>query len=74
MKRPVWCPHLDCNFKTHSQNLMCVGYLPKPERHDDSLNDYRLCIDTRETGHDIFDLQINKGDVWNLIRILKTIT
>ena len=72
-KRPKWCPHVDCIWKVQSQDLMCVGKLPKPETHGSDFNDHRLCIDTRETGHGIFDLQVNWGDCWDLIRLLNTI-
>lgn len=74
-ERPHWCPHNDCVFKAHSQNLMCVGRLPKPEPHGDTkdANDHRFCLDERETGHGIHDLQLNWGDAWNMIRILNQI-
>lgn len=74
MKKPEWCLHNDCLFKLKSQNKMCIGELSKPEPHDDDFNTHRLCIDTRATGHGIFDLQINWTDVWNLIRILNQVT
>jgi len=73
MKRPDWCQHVDCIFKIHSQNSMCIGKLPNPKPHDDDFNTHRLCIDTRETGYGIFDLQINWTDSWNLIRILNKV-
>ena len=73
MKRPNWCPHVDCKFKIHSQNKMCIGKLLKPEPHDNDFNDHRLCFDTRETGHGIFDLQINWTDCWNMKRLLNTV-
>ena len=69
--RPKWCPYGNCNFEIHSQELMCRGKLPIPEQHDNDFNTHRLCIDTRETGHGIFDLQVNKTDLWNLKRIIK---
>lgn len=71
--RPDWCPHNDCVFQIHTQNSMCRGKLPKPEPHDDDFNTHRLCIDTRETGYGIFDLKVNKTDLWNLKRIIETI-
>ena len=73
MNKPNWCPHTECKFKVKSQDKMCVGKLPKLEPIDNDFNDHRLCIDTRETGHGIFDLQINWTDCWNLIRLLKTV-
>lgn len=71
--RPNWCPHKDCKLLAQSQNLICVGKLQKPELHDKGINTHRLCLDTRETKHGIFDLQINQGDAWNLDRLLKLI-
>jgi len=73
MERPNWCIHSDCIFKVQSQDKMCVGKLLNPEPHDNDFNTHRLCIDTRETGHGIFDLQINWSDAYNLMRLLKTI-
>jgi hypothetical protein len=63
---PDWCPHKDCKFIRQMQNAMCVGELPKPEPHGNDFNTHRLCLDTRETGHGIFDLQINHTDIYNL--------
>ena len=74
MKRPGWCPHKNCQFKIQSQGMACVGALRIPQLHDKTLNTHRLCLDTRETGHGIFDLQINWTDCWNLIRILNTVS
>jgi len=73
--RPDWCPHNDCIFKVHSQKLICVGKLPIPTDHGEhkGVNDHRFCLDERETGHGIHDLQLNWGDAWNMIRILKQI-
>ena len=51
---------------------MCVGELPKPETHDNDFNTHRICIDTRETGHGVFNLQINKSDAYG-IRLLTDI-
>ena len=70
MKRPEWCPHKDCQFIKQSQDKMCLGELLEPVPHDNGFNTHRFCMDTRETGHGIFDLQINKGDTWNMRRIL----
>lgn len=68
--RPCWCPHPDCIYKVQSQEKMCIGELPVPELHDETPNTHRLCLDTRETGHGIFDLQMNWSDCNNLIRII----
>lgn len=72
MERPNWCPHSECKFKVQSQDKMCVGQLPEPTDHDGGTNTHRLCMDTTETGHGIFDLQLNWGDCWNLIRLLQS--
>ena len=73
MKQPEWCPHKDCILLAHSQSMMCIGKLPKLETHDGGINTHRFCLDTRETGHEIFDLRINRGDSWNMIRLLKLV-
>ena len=73
MIQPNWCTHKDCQNNILSQDKMCVGKLPYPEQHDNDFNTHRLCLDTRETGHGIFDLQINWTDAWNLIRLLNSI-
>lgn len=73
MNKPDWCLHKDCRIKANSQQKACLGKLPKPEPHDNDFNTHRLCMDTRETGHGIFDLQINWTDSWNLIRLLKLV-
>jgi len=64
--RPDWCPHKNCIIKRCLQVLMCVGELPKPVKHHNDFNTHRLCIDTRETGHGIFDLRINKSDAYGI--------
>ena len=69
--RPIWCLHSDCNFIASSQNKICKGELPRPEPHGSDFNTHRFCLDTRETGHGIFDLQINSTDIYNICRILK---
>lgn len=70
MKKPDWCPYKNCRFLKQSQDKICLGELPMPINHDGIENTHRFCLDTRETGHGIFDLQINKGDAWNMRRIL----
>ena len=68
-----WCPYKECIVKIKSQNLMCIGRLPKPIPHGADYNTHRFCIDERETGHGIHDLQLNWTDAWNMIRLLKII-
>ena len=70
MKKPEWCPYQECKFQIQSQDKMCCGELPEKVPHDDGFNTHRFCMDTRETGHGIFDLQINWGDAWNMKRVL----
>lgn len=62
--RPSWCPHKDCIFLTTVQNKICGGKLSKPIKHENDYNTHRLCINTQETGHGIFDLQINFSDTY----------
>lgn len=73
MEKPKWCPHKDCKLLAHSQSMMCVGKLPKSESHNGGINTHRFCLDTRETGHEVFDLRVNHGDCWNMIRLLKLV-
>ena len=73
MDKPDWCSHKDCNLKVNSQNMVCLGKLSEPLPHNGDFNTHRFCLDTRETGHGIFDLQINWSDAWNFIRILKLV-
>lgn len=70
-KRPDWCPHVDCAWKIIIQEKICGGELPKPTEHNGDFNTHRLCIDTRETGHGIFDLMINRTDMYAFDRIFK---
>ena len=68
-ERPAWCPHQDCGFVLNTQGLACVGRLPEPIDHDGVMNDGRLCIKAGE----VFDLQVNRGDLWGLERLFKTL-
>lgn len=71
--KPKWCPHQDCKFLMNNQDLMCVGILSKPEPHGNDVNTHRFCLDERETGHGIHDLQINKTDAWYFKRLFDKI-
>ncbi len=71
--KPDWCIHKKCKFLAQSQNKMCVGELPKLEPHGMVFNTHRFCLDTTETGHGIFDLQINWTDAWGMRRLLNLI-
>ena len=63
MNRPIWCPHPDCEFIRQTQDLIYSGKLFKPELHDTTPNTHRLCVNTQETNHGVFDLQVNDSDV-----------
>lgn len=64
-RRPDWCPHPDCIFlRVAGQHGTCAGRLPRSEPHGAGRNTHRWCVDTRETGHGIFDLQVNTGDLY----------
>lgn len=52
---------------------MCCGRLPHPEDHDGTDNTHRLCMDTTETGHGIFDLKINRTDAWWISLLLERV-
>jgi hypothetical protein len=72
--RPVWCPHQHCQFKVHSQDSVCVGMLPQPELHIDTLNTHRFCLHgAKDDGDWTFDLTLNSSDVYNITRILKQV-
>ena len=62
--RPDWCPYKDCRFKRRAQNAMCCGHLPKPVPHDVDFNIYRLCLNKMGKDGGVFDLQINKTDIY----------
>ena len=68
-ERPAWCPHTDCQFVLNTQELACVGRLPEPVDHDGVSNDSRFCI----KAGDVFDLQVNRGDLWGLGRLFKAL-
>ena len=68
-KRPGWCPYPECEFLMNSQNRICTGKLKKVTT-DGHWNTHRFCLDERETGHGIHDLQINSGDAWHMVRHL----
>lgn len=72
--RPDWCPHRDCGFLCSSQELVCVGRLPKPDPHGDLMNTHRMCIHgAKDDGEWTFDLKVHNGDAWNLRRMLNVI-
>lgn len=71
--KPTWCTHEDCVFIRNSQEMLCCGRLPFPESHGVDYNTHRLCINTQETGHGIFDLQVNNTDVYWLMMTLGAI-
>lgn len=74
-KRPNWCPHTNCICDIQIRNKMCIGKLPIPEPHESDFNTHRFCLDTREGEPQaaVFDLQINKIDAWNFVRLLNRV-
>ncbi len=71
-QRPGWCPHLTCDYRASSQGIVCVGQLPAPEAHGDGMNTHRFCLHgAKDDGEWTFDLQINRGDGWAFVRLLK---
>lgn len=76
-ERPEWCPYTDCNFLFRSMDSICAGRLPKPESHDDAdgksmgENTHRWCIRfAYDTHQQVFNLQVNKTDVYHFGRML----
>ena len=62
--QPDWCPHPDCVHIKTMVDTICGGRLTKPERHDDDFNTHRFCL--KDAGGDggVFDLQVNKSDLY----------
>ena len=56
----------------NTQGLACVGHLPEPVDHDGVPNDGRFCILTDHVDM-VIDLQVNRGDLWNLGRLFKAL-
>ncbi len=69
-ERPAWCPHPNCLFVLNTQELACVGRLPEPVEHDGGLNDGRFCM---KLDDEIMDIQVNRGDLWNLRRLFEVL-
>jgi hypothetical protein len=44
--------------------MICCGRLPKPEPHDDDFNTHRLCLNRAGENDGVFDLQVNKSDLF----------
>lgn len=70
-KRPDWCLHSDCEYVASAQAMICKGKLTKPMPHGESFNTHRFCLNTKETRQRVFDLQINKTDIYQICRILQ---
>ena len=69
-ERPEWCPHPSCNFKQRAMDDICGGHLPVPIVHDNDFNIYRLCLNGVADNGGVFDLQVNKTDLFWLRKIL----
>ena len=63
-ERPEWCPHSNCLFAFRVTDAMCGGKLPEPEPHDRDFNTHRFCLNGASDSGGVFDLQINKTDIW----------
>lgn len=68
-KRPKWCPHTDCQFRIHSQDLICGGEMPEPVPHDSDENTHRFCLAGAMDDGSVFDLQVNSTDLYHFRRI-----
>ena len=44
--------------------MVCVGELPEPQPHDNDVNTHRFCLNGAGERGGVFDLQINKNDVF----------
>ena len=63
-KRPAWCPHQECQTLRCAQDLICGGKLPAPVPHDGDKNTHRFCLRGADKDGGVFDLQVNKGDLF----------
>jgi hypothetical protein len=72
-ERPAWCPHLDCQFRLKAQDAMCAGHLPAPAEHDGDFNTGRLCLNGAADNGGVFDLQVNKSDLYHFRRLFKAL-
>lgn len=64
-ERPKWCPHSTCQFLRSIQGVMCCGELPELEPHDKDYNTHRFCLNGAGNDGGVFDLQVNKGDIFH---------
>ena len=69
IKRPDWCPYRNCKILRTLQDKMCAGELPKSIKHDDDFNTHRFCLFGVLKENEIFDLQVNKSDLY-IFRLL----
>lgn len=72
--RPDWCPHKDCRFKRRAQDAMCCGHLPELAPHEGGFNIYRLCLNKADKDGGVFDLQINKTDIYYFRKMFISLT
>lgn len=72
-ERPSWCPHDTCIFRKRAMDSMCCGRLPEPSPHGADFNTHRLCLNGASDDGGVFDLQINKTDVWWLGWIMEPV-
>lgn len=63
-ERPKWCPHQDCLFQRRAMDSLCGGGLPEQVEHDGDFNTHRFCINGALPNDEVFDLQVNKSDLW----------
>lgn len=63
-ERPKWCPHPDCQFKRHGDNVICGGILPEPADHGKckKVNDKRICFKPFDDNA-VIDYQVNDADL-----------
>ena len=72
MKKPIICPHVDCECLSTRQGI-CVGKLPKPVLHDGVMNTHRWCLLTAGENGGVFDLQVNWSDIWQFVTFFNII-
>lgn len=72
-EKPSWCPYSLCIFLRRAMDSICIGKLLCPVPHGKDLNTHRICLMNVLPDNEIFDLQINKGDIYHFRRILNAI-
>lgn len=72
-EKPLWCPHSECIFLRRVMDDLCSGKLQKPRAHDGDTNTHRICLTGTLPKNKVFDLMVNKSDLYHFRRVLDAI-